>query len=117
MNAIPPKCASSPADIDSAAGDETPDGRAPANEAARPTELPGIFATIGALPAGALVTEEGLALLFDKCTASIKAAVERGELPRPARLMGKNTWTAGAIVRHHEARLDAEARKFSRLRL
>lgn len=48
--------------------------------------------------------------------ASIMAAVEHGELPRPVRLMGKNTWTAGAIVRHVEARLDAEARKFARLR-
>lgn len=78
--------------------------------------LPGVCAFIGALPPGALVTEEGLAGMFDKCTASIKAAVDRGELPRPARLMGKNTWTAGAIVRHHEARLDAEARKFARFR-
>jgi len=77
------------------------------------TELPGVFAQIGALPPGALVTEEGLArLLGKKCTASIKDAVERNEFPRPARLMGKNTWTAGAIIRHHEARLEAEARRF-----
>ncbi len=80
------------------------------------TSMPGVFSSIGALPPGALVTEEGLATIFGKCTASIKAAVDRGELPRPARLMGKNTWTAGAIVRHHEARLEAEARKFARLR-
>ena len=45
------------------------------------------------------------------CRETIKRAVERGELPRPVRLMGKNTWTAGAIVRHLEARLEAEARR------
>jgi hypothetical protein len=77
------------------------------------TDMPGVFARIGALPSGTFVTEEGLAgLLGKKCTASIKDAVERNELPRPSRLMGKNTWTAGAIIRHHEARLDAEARRF-----
>lgn len=80
------------------------------------SDLPGVFATIGRLPPGSLITEEGLAGILDKCTASIKAAVKRGELPWPVRLMGKNTWTAGAIVRHHEARLDSEARKFSRLK-
>lgn len=79
-------------------------------------ESPGIIAVIGALPSGAFITEVGLADILDKCTASIKAAVERGELPRPVRLMGKNTWTAGAIVRHHETRLENEARKFTRLR-
>jgi hypothetical protein len=77
---------------------------------------PGVFAEIGALPAGTLITEEGLAHLFGKCTASIKNAVDRGELPRPARLMGKPTWTAGAIVAHHQERLAAEAKMFAKLR-
>jgi hypothetical protein len=81
-----------------------------------PADLPGIFATIGALPPGALITEAGLAKLLGKCNASIKAAVHRGELPFPVRLMGKNTWTAGAIVRHHENRLEAIAKKFAKLR-
>ena len=76
------------------------------------TDLPGVFAQIGALPSGALVTEEGLAsILGNKCTQSIKDAVKRGEFPRPARLMGKNTWTAGSVIRHHEARMDAEAKR------
>ena len=81
-----------------------------------PAPLPGVFAAIGALPPGALITEAGLAKLLGKCTASIKAAVHRGELPFPVRLMGKNTWTAGAIVRHHENRLEAIAKKFAKLR-
>ena len=78
--------------------------------------LSGICVEIGAVPPGAIVTEDGLARMLGKCRASIKAAVERGELPRPVRLMGKNTWTAGAIVRHHETRLEAEARRNARLR-
>ena len=78
-------------------------------------ELPGVFAAWGRLPVGAFVTEAGLAELLGKCKASIKAAVRRGELPRPAKLMGKNTWTAGTLIKHMEARLDAEARKFGRL--
>ena len=71
----------------------------------------GIFAELGALPAGAMITEDGLARIFGKCKASIKAAVERNEFPRPSRLMGKNTWTAGAIIRHHEERMEADARR------
>ena len=76
----------------------------------------GVFSLIGALPPGALVTEAGLARMLGKCTASIKASVIRGELPRPVKIMGKNSWTAGAIVRHIETRLEAEARKFARLK-
>jgi hypothetical protein len=80
-------------------------------------ELPGVYAAIGALPPGALVTEDGLAgLLGKECRESIKRAVARGELPYPVRLMGKNTWTAGAIVRHVEDRLESEARKVAKLR-
>ena len=77
----------------------------------------GVFAAIGALPAGAVVTEDGLAKMWGKCKASIKAAVERGELPRPVRLMGKNSWTAGSIIRHHENRMEVEARRYARLRV
>ena len=77
----------------------------------------GIFAAIGALPAGAVVTEDGLAKMWGKCKASIKAAVERGELPRPVRLMGKNSWTAGSIIRFHEQRMEVEARRYARLRV
>jgi hypothetical protein len=78
-------------------------------------QLPGVYSSLGALPPGALVTEEGLAKLLGKCRASIKHAVRRGELPRPVRLMGKNTWTAGAIVRHFERRLSSEDIKLQRL--
>ncbi|MEI6232914.1 MAG: hypothetical protein WCT04_07675 [Planctomycetota bacterium] len=87
-------------------------GEGQSDKTAVTAELPGVFAQIGALPSGALVTEDGLASIMGKCKASIKAAVIRGELPRPSRLMGKNTWTAGAIIRHHESRLEAEAKRF-----
>ena len=73
----------------------------------QPPELPGVFAAIGALPPGAIVTEDALAMMFQRHPATIKRAVTRGELPSPARLLGGNAWTAGAIVRHVEKRLEA----------
>ena len=82
-----------------------------------PGKSKGIIETLGALPPGAIFTEEGLASIFDKCTASIKAAVERDELPLPVRLMGYNSWTAGSIVRHHEERMARAARQLARLKV
>ena len=89
----------------------------PTVSSAAKSEGPGVFANLGVLPTGAPITESGLAGLLGKCTASVKAAVERGELPRPVRLMGKNTWTVGTIIRHLEARLENEAKKFTRLKI
>lgn len=83
--------------------------------AKRASKLHGVVDVLGTLPAGTLIMEKGLAEMLGKCTASIKAAVERGELPRPVRLMGKNTWTAGTIIKHMESRIEAATRKFLRL--
>ena len=79
-------------------------------------DMPGVCAIIGALPPGAVINEQALANIFGKCRASIKAAVDRGELPPPIRLMGKPTWTAGAIVKHFEMRLGAAEKEAERLR-
>ena len=77
----------------------------------------GIYIVLSTLSAKTLITEDGLARLLGKgCRESIKRAVERNELPRPVRLMGKNTWTVGAIVQHIEARLETEARRFAKAR-
>ena len=65
----------------------------------------GMYAELGALPSGAPVTKDELAVLFDRASISIDRAVERGELPRPAKLLGKDTWTAGSIIRHIEKRM------------
>lgn len=75
----------------------------------------GIIMTLGLLPAGTLITEHGLAKIMGKCVASIKAAVMRGEFPRPSKTMGKNMWTAGALLRYIEARIKNETDKFFRL--
>lgn len=75
----------------------------------------GICAELGALEEGALITETGLATMFGKHPVSIKRAVERGELPPPTRLMGKQVWTVGTIRRHIEARLESEAKERQRL--
>ncbi|OGP56782.1 MAG: hypothetical protein A2V67_15050 [Deltaproteobacteria bacterium RBG_13_61_14] len=67
--------------------------------------MPGVVAELGELGPGAVITEAGLARMFGRHPASIKRAVSRGELPRPCKLLGAPTWTAGAIVKHLEARL------------
>jgi hypothetical protein len=80
-----------------------------------PGELPGIIALLGELKPGAVLFEEGLARLFDRHPASIKRAVQRGELPPPCRLFGGNAWTAGVLVRHVEKRLEEAAREAEKL--
>jgi len=79
-----------------------------------PAAAAGIVAELGDLGPGALITEPALARLFNRHPASVKRAVQRGELPPPTRLFGKNTWTAGALVRHIEARLTQAAKEAER---
>lgn len=77
----------------------------------------GILVNLALLPPKTLVTEDGLARLLGKgCRETIKRAVERDELPRPIRFLGKNTWTVDVIINHIEDRLAAEARRFARAR-
>jgi len=96
-----------------------PDGAGPPAVLPETLELagPGIYRDLGTLPPATVITESGLAEIMGKtCRESIKRAVERGELPRPVRIMGKNCWTCRAIVQHLEDRLASEARKIARLR-
>lgn len=79
------------------------------------SNLPGIVAELGELKPGAIITEEGVAYLFGRHVASVKRAVQRGELPPPCRLFGGNAWTAGALIRHIEDRLDEAAKEADRL--
>ena len=73
----------------------------------------GIVTALERLGNGTLISEKGLAELLGCSPVTIKRAVARDELPPPVRLLGKPTWTAGAILRHFEDRLQkaaAEAR-------
>lgn len=76
--------------------------------------LKGVWRELGDLPEGAIICEAALALIFDRHPVSIKRAVARGELPPSTRLLGKPVWTAGALVRHIEGRLDAELKEKER---
>lgn len=76
----------------------------------------GVVTEIGALPTGAFVTLDGLSKMLHRHPASIRRAVERGELPRPTRLLGEPTWTAGVIVRHIETRLEGAAKEGERFK-
>jgi hypothetical protein len=103
-------CVLPPEDVKS-----VPAAVAEALESASEKKFPGIVLALGLLPAGALITEQGLARIMGKCVASIKAAVTRGEFPRPSKTMGKNLWTVGALLRHIEARIKKETEKYLRL--
>jgi len=76
--------------------------------------LPGIIAVLGELKPGTVITEEGMAHLFQRHVVSVKRAVQRGELPPPCRLFAANVWTAGALIRYIESRLDHAAREAER---
>lgn len=75
----------------------------------------GIVSDLGRLGASSIITEDGVAEMFNRHPASVKRAVKRGELPRPCRLFGKNTWTVGALIRHIEDRLALEAKEAERM--
>ncbi len=73
--------------------------------------LTGVVTDLGTLPPEAVITETALSAMFGRHPCSIKRAVQRGELPTPCRLFGKNVWTAAALSRHLEERQTAAARE------
>lgn len=80
------------------------------NSSAEPLRSVGIVEELGRLGASAIITEEGVARLFNRHLTSVKRAVRRGELPPPYRLFGKNSWTVRILVRHIEEHLEQAAR-------
>jgi signal transduction histidine kinase len=82
-----------------------------------PGDGPGWLVTrLAELPPATLVDEAALAAIFGCHQMSIKRAVTRGELPAPVRMFGRPTWTAGAVLRHADARLEAAEREAERER-
>ena len=79
-----------------------------------PVHLPGVIAELGQLGSSAVITEEGVARLFGRHVASVKRAIQRGELPPPTRLFGRGTWTVGVLVGHIEKRLEQAAKEAKR---
>jgi len=74
------------------------------------------------LPVGTILDERTLAGMFACHPATIKRAVQRGELPAPIRMFGRPVWTAGRILEHVAGRLEAaqkdaerEAQRLSRI--
>ena len=78
-------------------------------ESAEAIPLPGVIAELGALGPNTLISEDGIAQLFDRHRATVKRAVQKGELPPPCRLFGSNVWTVGVLIRHIEQRLEQAA--------
>lgn len=75
----------------------------------------GIIREIGDLPAEAVITEQGLAKIFDRHRVSIKRAVERRELPPSVRLFGEPVWTIKALREHLAKRLDVAKKESEQL--
>jgi hypothetical protein len=73
--------------------------------------LPGVIAELGELKPATIITEDGLAKIFQRHPVSVKRAIQRGELPPPCRLFGGNVWTVGALIRHIEDRLEHAAKE------
>ena len=68
----------------------------------------GVIKELGELKPASVITEQGLAHLFQRQTCSVKRAIDRGELPPPTKIFGQCAWTVGFLIRHIEKRL-AEA--------
>lgn len=81
------------------------------NDAVNVLGVHGVVEALGTLAPGAILEENALAKMFGRHPASIKRAVQRGELPPPTRLLGKPIWTAGRIVNHVEKRLEKAAQE------
>ena len=71
----------------------------------------GIMKTLGELPPGTILQEEAVARMFGRHPVTVKRAVDRRELPPPVRMFGKPCWTAGVILAHLSARLEAAGRE------
>lgn len=65
----------------------------------------GVITELGLLPAGAILDEISVAEIFGRHPASVKRAVDRGELPPSIRLFGKPCWTVRIILEHLDRRL------------
>jgi hypothetical protein len=76
------------------------------NELQATQDLSGVVRTLGDLPDGTIINEEALAKMFDRCQASIKRAIQRGELPPPVKLLGMPVWTVGKILSYLNNRLE-----------
>ena len=74
-----------------------------------------IVRALGDLPADSVVTEDGLAKMFDRHGVSVRRAVERGELPPSVRLFGKPVWTIGILRNHMSRRLEQAQKEADRL--
>jgi len=79
-----------------------------------PVHLPGVIAELGNLGPSTIIMEEGVARLFGRHPASVKRAVQRGELPEPIRMFGQSTWTVGVLIGHIEKRLEQAAKEAER---
>jgi len=66
-----------------------------------------VIVDLATLPPGATVDETALARILGRSKRTLQVAVTRGDLPPGFLFLGRRTWTAGALVKHIEARQQA----------
>jgi hypothetical protein len=77
-----------------------------ANKMPKAENFSGIICELGNLPKGAIVNEEALSKIFNRCQVSIKRAIQRCQLAPPITLLGMPVWTSEKLLSHLNARLD-----------
>ena len=77
----------------------------PRDDETEDLDLPGVIEELGSSSPKSIISEEGVARIFSRHAASVKRAVDRGELPPPVRIFGKSIWTVEVITEHIAKRL------------
>ena len=53
-----------------------------------------------------IISIHEMAKIFQKSSLSVRRAVQRNELPPPVKLLGRDSWLVGNILKHFSNRLD-----------
>lgn len=73
--------------------------------------LPRFIHTLAELPRNGLISTQGLAAMFHRSDEAVRAAVDRGELPRPIKLFGGHYWTVGTVLDFLHERLEEQIKE------
>lgn len=79
-------------------------------------DRPGIWREFNDLGRDTLISEAAMAQIFGKHLMSIRRAIDKQQLPQPAKLMDARVWRLGTILDFIDARLKAEQKEADKLR-
>lgn len=58
----------------------------------------GVFSYLATLPEKSIIAKVALSKMFGICGRTVTRMVDRGEIPPPIRVAGKNVWVAGRLL-------------------